>query len=110
MKRNLIAAAVVAFVATLAPSAQAGNIVDDWASVKVPAAPQLKPATVDTKTYALLVIDMVNETCNAQARPRCVETIPAVQKLLNDARAKGMVVIFSLGPAGNNFLEALAPK
>ncbi len=87
-----------------APSAQAGNIIDDWASVKVPAAPALKPATVDSKTYALLVIDMVNETCNDKARPRCVETIPAIQKLLNDARAKGMAVIYSLGIAGNKDL------
>ena len=52
---------------------------------------------------------MVSETCNAKARPRCVETIPAIQKLLTDARAKGMAVIYSLARAGN-IVEALAPK
>jgi nicotinamidase-related amidase len=111
MKRKLIVALVAAMaLAAGVASAQAGDIIDEWANVKAPAAPELKPATVDNKTDALLVIDMVAETCNAQARPRCVETIPAIQKLLNDARAKGMTVIYSLGPAGNDFVEALAPK
>ncbi len=110
MKRNLIAVLAAAAIAALALPAHAGNIIDEWASVKAPAAPALKPAAVDSKTYALLVIDMVSETCNAKARPRCVETIPTIQKLLTDARAKGMAVIYSLGPAGINFVEALAPE
>ena len=111
MKRNLIAAFVtVAALAAGAASAQAGNIIDEWASVKAPAAPALKPADVDIKTTALLIIDMVNETCNAKARPRCVETIPAIQKLLNDARSKGMTVIYALGVSGKEILPALAPK
>ena len=85
---------------------------DDWASVKTPSAPVLKAVSVDNKTNALLVIDMVNQTCNPQARPRCVETIPAVQKLISDARAKSMTVIYSLGPTGNipDILAVLAPK
>ena len=53
---------------------------------------------------------MVTETCNAKARPRCVETIPAIQKLLNDTRAKGMAVIYALGVSGSTFVPALAPK
>ena len=108
MKRELIAAVAAAFVTALALPAHAGNIIDDWASVKAPAAPALKPVTVDSKTDALLVIDMIKQTCNA--RPRCVETIPAVQKLLNEARAKGVTVIYSLGTQGNDFVDALAPK
>ena len=111
MKRYLIAAAAaVVMAAAFAQPAQAINIIDEWANVKVPAAPALKPAEVDIKTTALLVIDMVAETCNAKARPRCVETIPAIQKLLNDARAKGMAVIYALGVSGIQILPALAPK
>ena len=54
---------------------------------------------------------MVSETCNAKARPRCVATIPAIQKLLNEARAKGMLVIYSLGSRWKAIsCEALAPK
>ena len=110
MKRNLIAALAAAAIAALAPPAQAGNIIDEWANVKAPPAPELKSVTVDPKTDALLVIDMVSETCNAKARPRCVETIPAIQKLLNEARTKGMLVIYSFARAGNNVVDALAPK
>jgi nicotinamidase-related amidase len=111
MKRYLIAAvtAAAAFAAA-AGSASAASIIDEWASVKAPPPPALKPVTVDNKTNALLVIDMVAETCNAQARPRCVETIPAIQKILNDARAKGMTVIYALGISGKEILPALAPK
>ena len=105
-----VALAATAAGVFAAPSARAGNIIEEWAGVKAPAAPALKPATVDNKTDALLVIDMVAETCNAQARPRCVETIPAIQKLLNDARAKGMTVIYALGISGKEILPALAPK
>ena len=107
MKRNLFAAGAI--LMALGIPAQAANIIDEWAKVKVPPPPALKPAAVD-KTYALLVIDMVTETCNAKARPRCVETIPAIQKLLNDARGKGIAVIYALGVSGNTFVPALAPK
>lgn len=110
MKRNLIAAAAAALVMALASPAQAGDIIQEWANVKAPPAPAVKPANVDSKTYALFVIDMVEETCNAQARPRCVETIPAIQKILNDARAKGMPVIYALGISGIKILPGLTPK
>jgi len=109
MKRNLIAA-LAAAAAVLALPAHASDIIAEWASVKAPPAPELKPATVDSKTYALLVIDMVSETCNAKARPRCVETIPAIRKLLSEARAKGMTVIYALGVSGKEILPALAPQ
>ena len=107
MKRYLIAAVMLA---ALAVPAQAKDIVDEWASVKAPAAPTLKPVSVDAKTSALLVIDMVKETCNEKARPRCVETVAAIGKLLDEARAKGAAVIYSLGTRGNDFVDTLAPK
>ena len=75
----------------LALPAQAGNIVDEWASVKAPPAPALKPVTVDPKTTALLMLDFMNQNCGN--RPRCVATIPAMKKLLTEARAKGVMVI-----------------
>jgi nicotinamidase-related amidase len=112
--RFAVIGAVVAIVAAATSAAIsptiAGNIIDEWANAKAPPPPALKPVTVDIKTNALLVIDMVKQTCNPQARPRCVETIPAVQKLLNEARAKGMTIIYSLGTLGPDILEELAPK
>jgi len=94
MKHNLIAAAVAAFMTALAPSAQAANIVDEWASVTMPPAPALKPVTVDAKTTALLMLDFMNQNCGK--RPRCLAEIPAMKKLLADARAKKMMVVYSL--------------
>ena len=95
MKRNLIAMLVaVATFATGAASAQAGDIVDEWASVKAPPPPTLKPVTVDPNTTALLMLDFMNQNCGK--RPRCLATIPAVKKLLGAARAAKVLVVYSL--------------
>lgn len=108
--RHLLPLATLAAVLAYAVPAAPQTIIDEWAHVKAPPTPALKPATVDAKTYALLVIDMVTQTCNAKMRPRCVETVPIIEKLLNEARTKGMAVIYSLGTLGNEFVPALAPK
>ena len=92
MKRNLIAA--VAMTAALTLPAQANNIVEEWASIKAPAAPTLKPVTVDSKTTALLMLDFMNQNCGK--RPRCLDTIPAIKKLLEAARAAKATVVYSL--------------
>jgi nicotinamidase-related amidase len=111
MKQKLITALGAAvLLASGIMSTRAADIIDEWANVKAPPAPPLKAVTVDPKSDALLVIDMIKATCNEKARPRCADTIPAVQKLLNEARAKGVTVIFSLGTRGTEFVEALAPK
>jgi nicotinamidase-related amidase len=92
MKRQLIAALAVA--AALALPAQAADIVDEWASMKAPPAPTLKPVTVDPKTTALLMLDFMNQNCGK--RPRCVATIPAMKKLLGEARAAKATVVYSI--------------
>jgi nicotinamidase-related amidase len=110
MKRYLIAAVVAAvFVAALAPSAQAANIIDEWANVKAPPPPELKPATVDAKTTALLLLDFINPNCTN--RPRCMANLPAMKKLLTEARAKGVMVVFSVAGAATsaNILPDIAP-
>ena len=91
MKYNLIAAAAVA--ATFALPAQAANIVDEWATMKAPA-PALKAVTVDPKTTALLMLDFMNQNCGK--RPRCLDTIPAMKKLLGEARAHKVPVVYSI--------------
>lgn len=93
MNRYLTAAAAM-LAAALALPANATNIVDEWSSVKAPAAPTLKPVTVDAKTTALLMLDFMNQNCGK--RPRCVDSIPAVKKLLDEARAHKVVVIYSI--------------
>ena len=92
MKTGLFAAAAVA--AALSMPAQAANIVDEWATMKAPAAPALKPVTVDPKTTALLMLDFMNQNCGK--RPRCLDTIPAMKKLLGEARAHKVAVVYSI--------------
>ena len=70
------------------------NIVDEWASVKTPKAPELKAVTVDPKTTALLMLDFMNQNCGQ--RPRCLDTIPAMKKLLAEARAHKVPVVYSI--------------
>jgi nicotinamidase-related amidase len=92
MKRNLITMGIA--LAALTLPAQAANIVDEWPGVKAPAAPELKAVTVDPKTTALLMLDFMNQNCGK--RPRCLDTIPAMKKLLADARANKVPVIYSI--------------
>jgi nicotinamidase-related amidase len=95
MKRNLIATLVAAVVvAGFAANAQAADIVDEWASIKAPPPPALKPVTVDPKTTALLMLDFMNQNCGK--RPRCIATLPAMKRLLGEARAHKVLVIYSI--------------
>ena len=92
--------------------AGAGDIVTEWASVKPPAAPQLKPVTVDPKTTALLVLDFMKNNCGA--RPRCVATVPSVKKLIDMARANNMMIAYNLtgqNPKPEDMIDqSLAPR
>ncbi len=107
-----------------APPLAAQTIVDEWSTAKLPAPPQLKPAQVDAKLAALLVMDFTIQTCSKDRRPRCAASVPKIAKLVADARAKGVLVIYSiagsgatpasivqeLGPApGETILPALGP-
>ena len=94
---NLLGVAAFGLAAGYASLAQ--SVVDEWTTVSTPPAPQLKPATIDVKTTALLMLDFMNQNCGA--RPRCVATLPAVRKFLAEARSKGMLVVYTTGPGGN---------
>src|SRR5215470_9990047 len=89
------AAALISIVAALTASpAIAGDITTEWATVKPPPAPELKPATVEPKTTALLVLDLMKANCGT--RPRCIATVPNVKKLIEAARAHDMMVFYSM--------------
>jgi nicotinamidase-related amidase len=107
----LIGALSLAAVAT-APSAGAATIIDEWASAKAEAAPELKPATIDPKTTAFLVMDLVKGSCNAERRPRCVASIPTIEKFLTEARGKGVTIIHTVAGSGGvaDILPPVAPK
>ena len=105
----VLAAAIVALAAL---PARANDITTEWATVKPPPVPQLKPATVEPKTTALLILDLMKTNCGA--RPRCVATVPNVKKLLDAARANNMMVFYTLvgaTPTPENMVDAgLAPR
>ncbi len=92
--------------------ARANDITTEWATVKPPAVPELKPATVDPKTTALLILDLMKTNCGV--RPRCASTVPNVKKLLDEARAHNMMVFYTLvggTPSPEGMVDqSLAPR
>lgn len=117
---HLLPVAAIAAALTSPVVSPAETIIDEWSSVKPPPPPELKSVTLDPKTTAILVIDLIKQTCNEQRRPRCVASIPKVEKLLAEARAHGASVIYSLFPSPNpatfpnpvigDYVPAVAPK
>ena len=108
---RLAVAALAAALVYVAP-ATAQTIVDQWSSVKIPPPPELKPVTLDPKTTAILVMDFVKQTCNNERRPRCVASIPKIEKLIAAARAQGVMLISTTVPPVPiaDTLPAVAPK
>jgi nicotinamidase-related amidase len=86
----------------------AQTIIDEWQNVKPPPAPELTAVTVDPQTTALLMVDFLNKNCASS--PRCVATLPKVQKLLATARAKGLTAIYSNYPGGGDIVPEVARK
>lgn len=101
----------ISFTSLVLAQAKDTIIVDEWATVKVPPPPELKPVTIDPKITAFLILDIQSQTCSPDRRPRCVASIPKIQNLLNEARAKGIPVIYSLTRGSNpaDIKKELAP-
>ncbi|WP_454849774.1 cysteine hydrolase family protein [Rhizobium binxianense] len=89
-------------VAAFGLSAAQATIIDDWSTVKVPPAPELKPVTVNATDTALLLLDFNGAQdpdkgpCNSKTKPRCLASLPKVEKLMKDARASGVLVVYSI--------------
>ena len=89
----------------------AQTIVDEWATVKAPPAPTLKPVTINPQETALLILDIFAPTCSAERRPRCLASLPKIRNLLTEARAKGTLVIYSLAGTASiaEIMKEVAP-
>ena len=95
MKRLAYVSCCVAVAGMLGVApARANDITQEWASVKAPPVPELKPATIEPKTTALLVLDFMKGNCGV--RPRCAATIPVANKLIAAAHAHNMPVFYTL--------------
>ena len=112
--RHLWPLAALAVVLAYAAPASAQSVIDEWNSVKAPPVPELKSVTVDPKSTALLMLDIVKQLCTPN--PRCNTSLPKVQTLLTAARASGATVIYSLpiipppGVTIGDTLPEVAPK
>ena len=91
---------------------RAQTLIEEWGTAKFPAAPALKPAKIDPKETALLVMDFTKQTCTPERRKRCADSVPKVVKLVTEARAKGALIIYSVAVPNSvpaDILPALAP-
>jgi len=80
----------------LVSGAAAQTVIDEWSNAKFPDAPALKPAKIDPRETALLVMDFTVQTCTPDRRKRCADSVPKVAKLVTEARAKGALIIYSV--------------
>jgi nicotinamidase-related amidase len=106
-------AAVIATAVTLgAAPVSAADVIAEWASVKAPPPPEVKAVKLDGKTSALLILDVMKESC--ARRPRCTEMLPGLQKLHDAARAANVMVFYTLvgggSPTAADVAAGLTPK
>jgi nicotinamidase-related amidase len=101
------AAALALTAALLAGGTSArADVIDEWSTIAVPPPPALKPAALDAKTTALLMLDFLPPNCGAA--PRCLATLAKVRVLLDAARAAHALVVYSEFP-GVPMSAILAP-
>ena len=100
LRSFLTCAAMAIALAMPAGVAQAADVVAEWASVKAPPPPELKPVRADPKTTALLILDVNKPNCAPDRRVRCFETLPHIKKLMDAARAAGAPVLYTFGGGG----------
>lgn len=95
----------------VAAPARAQDVITEWAHVTPPPAPEVKAVTVDAKTTALLILDIQRQICNERL-PRCLTTVPKIQRLLARARAKQVPVLYSLAGEATptDILKEVAPQ
>ena len=98
---------VIAFFAAIGGAR--ADVITEWKNVALPAEPEIKPAQVEAATTALLLLDFTTQTCTQERRPRCATQVPGLAKLLADARARNMFVIYSVATAGSGRSDILAP-
>ena len=91
--RTLLLATMLALASA---TAQAQTLIEEWDQAKFPPAPALKPAKIVPAETALLVMDFTKQTCTAERRKRCADSVPKVVKLVDEARGKGALIIYSV--------------
>jgi nicotinamidase-related amidase len=110
--RSRIAPALAGLVVGfgLTTSALGHTIIEEWAEIKAPPPPALKPVKADPKETALLMLDFMRYNCGA--RPRCMASLPKMKNLLAHARDNGVLVVYTIvrGRSMEEVLPEVAPR
>jgi len=112
MRRRIMFALLAGGLAAAGWPAQAQTVIDEWNQAKLPAPPQLKPVKLEPKETALLVMDFTRQTCTPERRKRCSDSVAKVMKFVNEARAKGALIIYSVAVPNSvpaDILKELTP-
>jgi nicotinamidase-related amidase len=83
-------------ICLMATPVRAQTLIEEWSTAKFPPPPPLKPAKIEAKETALLVMDFTKQTCTPERRKRCADSVPKVVKLVAEARAKGALIVYSV--------------
>lgn len=94
-RRPAIASVLTTLCLSIGPAC-ASNIVEEWSQVKAPPPPALKAVRVYPASTALIVMDISVHTCSRAHRPGCAASLPAIARLVREARASGVLVLYSL--------------
>ncbi len=108
----ILVTAIVTLVTAAIMPAWAQTIIDEWSQAKLPTPPALKAVTLVPKETALLVMDFTVQTCTPEKRKRCADSVPKVKKFVEDARAKGALIVYSVavpGSVATDVLKDLTP-
>jgi nicotinamidase-related amidase len=79
------------------------DILDDWAKVEVPPAPQPQAVTLNAATTAFILGDMNQVEC--MHNPRCAVTVPRIAALAQKARAAGVMFWYSIAGGADATIE-----
>jgi nicotinamidase-related amidase len=108
----ILVTAIVTLVTAAVMPAWAQTIIDEWNEAKLPAPPVLKAVTLVPKETALLVMDFTVQTCTPEKRKRCADSVQKVKKFVEEARAKGALIVYSVavpGSVATDILKELTP-
>lgn len=117
VRRQLFPFTIVAMVIAVAlgafsARASAQGVIPEWKTIQAPPAPELKTVTINTQKTALLVMDFNDAFCSAASQhavPSCVRAVPRVKRLLDEARAHHMLVVFTRFPHMAPIVKELTP-
>ncbi|MBU7032029.1 MAG: cysteine hydrolase [Theionarchaea archaeon] len=72
------------------------TIIEEWEDVGLPSPPEVKRVNINPGETGLLLLDIQTQNCNNERRPRCVDRLPYLEKLLMMIRTNHIPVFYSI--------------